>query len=64
MIDKKFVKSFFPWQAKYKLAWIPFLLSGVGGNANLMLRDGLHPNAEGARHIEATVMKTLAPLLK
>ncbi len=50
--------------ARYKLAWIPFLLVGVGGNADLMQRDGLHPNSKGAQRVEATVMKTLAPLLK
>ena len=49
---------------KYKLTLIPFLLEGVGGNDRLMQRDGLHPNAEGARLIAAEVMKTLEPLLK
>jgi lysophospholipase L1-like esterase len=29
-----------------------------------MQRDGLHPNAEGARKVESLVMKTLEPLLK
>ena len=48
--------------AKHKLTSIPFLLEGVGGNDRFMQRDGLHPNAEGARKIEALVMKTLEPL--
>jgi len=30
----------------------------------LMQRDGLHPNAEGARRVAAEVMKTLEPMLK
>ncbi|MBZ5619561.1 MAG: arylesterase [Acidobacteriia bacterium] len=50
--------------AKYKAALIPFLLAGVGGNPQLMQRDGLHPNAEGTRIVEAIVRKTLEPLLK
>ncbi|SPE33627.1 Lipolytic enzyme, G-D-S-L family [Candidatus Sulfopaludibacter sp. SbA3] len=50
--------------AKYKLPLIPFLLDGVGGNDRLMQRDGLHPNAAGARIVAATVLKTLEPLLE
>ena len=49
---------------RYKLALIPFLLQGVGGNNALMQRDGLHPNAEGARVVAATVLKALLPLLQ
>jgi len=49
--------------AKYKVTLIPFLLEGVGGDARYMLRDGLHPNAAGARKIAELVMKTLEPLL-
>lgn len=49
--------------AKYKLHFIPFLLAGVAGNPSLMQRDGLHPNAAGARIVAATVARALAPLL-
>lgn len=49
--------------AKYKLTLIPFLLEGVGGDTRYMQRDGLHPNAEGARRVATLVMKTLEPLL-
>ncbi|HEV3201662.1 MAG TPA: arylesterase [Bryobacteraceae bacterium] len=49
--------------ARYKLTTIPFLLAGVGGNPQFMQRDGLHPNAQGTRIVEATVFKTLEPLL-
>jgi acyl-CoA thioesterase-1 len=48
---------------KYKLTLIPSLLEGVGGHGDLMQRDGIHPNAAGARHVEALVMKSMAPLL-
>jgi acyl-CoA thioesterase-1 len=50
--------------AKYRLPLIPFLLEGVGGNASFMQRDGLHPNAQGARRVEETVRKSIEPLLK
>ena len=49
--------------AKHKAALIPFLLDGVGGHADLMQHDGLHPNAAGTRKVEETVMRALAPLL-
>src|ERR1017187_5687599 len=50
--------------ARDKLTMIPFLLAGVGGNPQLMQKDGLHPTAEGTRIVEETVRKTLEPLLK
>ena len=49
--------------AKYKLPLIPFLLEGVGGHAELMQRDGLHPNAAGTRKVAENVMRALQPLL-
>ena len=61
---RKFEAVYSSLAARYQLAWIPFLLAGVGGNADLMQRDGLHPNAGGARQVEVTVMKALTPLLK
>ena len=50
--------------AKYKLRLIPFLLAGVAGNPRLMQRDGLHPNADGARIVASTVLHALEPVLK
>jgi len=60
----KFEAVFRDLAAKYKLRLIPFLLEGVGGNANLMQKDGLHPNANGARRVAETVRKAIEPLLK
>lgn len=48
---------------QYRLPLIPFLLAGVGGNAALMQRDGIHPTGEGNRKVAANVMTVLAPLL-
>jgi acyl-CoA thioesterase-1 len=61
---KKFEAVYRELAAKYRLTLIPFLLEGVGGHADLMQRDGLHPNAAGARKVEELVMKTLEPRLK
>jgi len=48
---------------QYRLALIPFLLSGVGGNPALMQRDGMHPTAEGNRIVAQNVMRVLLPVL-
>jgi len=61
---KKFEAVYRELAAKYKVTLIPFLLEGVGGDSRYMQRDGLHPNAEGARKVEALVMKSLEPLLR
>ena len=61
---KSFEKMYATLAAKYKLPLIPFLLEGVAGTDQFMQQDGLHPNAAGAKRVAATVMLTLAPLLK
>jgi acyl-CoA thioesterase-1 len=60
---RKFEALYRDLAAKYKVTLIPFLLEGVGAHDEFMQRDGLHPNAAGARIVEKLVMKTLAPLL-
>ena len=42
---------------------VPFLLEGVAGEAALNQGDGIHPNAEGARHVADTVWEALRPEL-
>jgi acyl-CoA thioesterase-1 len=61
---QKFEAVYKDLAAKYHVTLIPFLLEGVGGHDEFMQRDGIHPNAAGARKVEALVMKTLAPMLK
>ena len=61
---RKFEAVYQDLAKKYRVTLIPFLLEGVGAHDDLMQRDGIHPNAAGARKVEALVMKTLAPLLK
>jgi acyl-CoA thioesterase-1 len=48
---------------KYDVAFVPFLLDGVAGVADLNLDDGIHPNARGAQRVADTVWSTLRPLL-
>jgi acyl-CoA thioesterase-1 len=42
---------------------VPFLLEGVGGNAELNLSDGIHPTADGHRILANNVWSVLKELL-
>ncbi len=58
-------KSIYPNLAKkYNTPLIPFLLKGVGGDPNLNLPDGIHPNAKGHKIVAETVWATLKPILQ
>ena len=57
-------EAVFPALAKqYGVAYVPFLLEGVGGNAELMQPDGLHPNAKAQPVLMSLVWEKLEPLL-
>jgi acyl-CoA thioesterase-1 len=45
------------------MAFIPFLLEGVGGEPELNQRDGIHPNEKGAEIVAGNVWKVLQPEL-
>lgn len=47
----------------HEVAFIPFLLDGVAGDPALNQRDGIHPNAEGARRVERLVWRAVEPAL-
>lgn len=49
---------------KNRVALIPFLLEGIGGNAELMQRDGIHPTAEAQAIIAKNVQPELVNLLR
>ena len=49
--------------AKNHLAFIPFLLEGVGGERQLNQADGIHPTPAGHRIVARTVWAVLQPLL-
>jgi acyl-CoA thioesterase I len=46
-----------------KVALIPFLLKDVGGERELNLADGIHPNETGHRIVAETVWNNIRPLL-
>lgn len=45
------------------LVFIPFILQGVGGIAELNQTDGIHPNIEGHQVVANTVWEVLKPLV-
>ena len=49
---------------QYRLAFVPFLLEGVGGAPRLNQADGIHPTAEGQRIMANVVWHTLEPVLR
>ena len=57
-------RAVFPEIAERReLAFYPFLLTGVAGDAELNQADGIHPNPEGARRIAEELWPHLEPLL-
>ncbi|MCB1009954.1 MAG: hypothetical protein KDB94_13800 [Acidobacteria bacterium] len=42
---------------------MPFLLAGVGGDPELNLPDGIHPNPEGQKIVARHVADALEPML-
>ncbi len=47
-----------------KVPLVPFLLEGVGGEANLNQRDGIHPTAEGHERVAANVLPRVRELIE
>lgn len=56
---EKYKTIFTDLATKNNLALVPYLLENVAGNAQLNLRDGLHPNAEGYKIVAENVWKVL-----
>lgn len=48
---------------EYHVAFVPFLLQGVGGIEKLNQSDGIHPTAAGARVVADNVWEVLEPLV-
>jgi len=58
-------ESLYPALAKrYNVALIPFLLERVGGEVDLNIADGIHPNPDGHKIVAETVLQHLLPILK
>lgn len=49
---------------KNDLPLVPFLLDGVGGQPELNLGDGIHPNPAGHRRVAENVWPVLEPVLR
>lgn len=60
---REFRQAYRDLAKKYKLAFIPFVLEGVGGHAEYNQPDGIHPNAEGEKIMTENVWRELEPLL-
>jgi acyl-CoA thioesterase-1 len=50
--------------AKNNAALVPYLLEGIGGNPDLKLRDGIHPNAAGQKILAENVWRVLEPIAR
>ncbi len=50
--------------ARYRVAFVPFLLAGVAGIDALNQPDGMHPTAAGARIVADNVWKILEPIAR
>ncbi|PYL08230.1 MAG: arylesterase [Verrucomicrobia bacterium] len=50
--------------AKNNAALVPYLLEGVGGNPDLNLGDGIHPNAAGQKILAQNVWRVLEPIAR
>lgn len=48
----------------HDVAFLPFFLEGVAGEATLNQPDGVHPNVEGTRRVADLVWQALEPLLE
>lgn len=49
---------------QHGVAWVPRFLDGVGGRAELMQSDGIHPTAEAQERMLDNVWAELVPLLQ
>ena len=58
-----FRKLFRELATRNEMAFVPFLLEGVGGVPALNLPDGIHPTAEGHKMLASNVWEVLAGVL-
>ena len=60
---REFRQAFRDLADEHDVAFLPFFLDGVAGNASLNQADGIHPNEEGTRRVADLVWTSLQPLL-
>lgn len=65
---KRYTEPFFRQYAElakqYNLVYVPFFLEGVAGEPDLMMRDGLHPNAKAQPLVLENVWPSVERMLK
>ncbi len=61
--EQMFYGNYLKLQEKYKVALIPFILENIGEKAELMQKDGIHPNLTAQPMILDNVWPYLEPLL-
>lgn len=59
----KFKSMYEKLKDDFDLAWIPFVLKGVAGQADKNIEDGIHPNAKGHKIIAKNLIPYLEPYL-
>jgi acyl-CoA thioesterase-1 len=62
--SKKFASIFQKISKENNAVLIPFLLEGVGGEADLNQADGIHPTPEGHKIVASTVWKSLEKIVR
>jgi len=60
---RDFRQAFVAVAREHDVAFIPFMLAGVAGDAALNQADGIHPNEEGTRRVADLIWQSLQPLL-
>ena len=60
----QFREAFRTLAREHDIAFMPFLLDGVAGSADLNQADGIHPNAEGAQMVAAYLWPALQRMLE
>ena len=59
-----FREGFSDLAREQRVQFVPFLLEGVAGHPGLNQRDGIHPNADGARRVSELVWPALEAVLQ
>ncbi len=59
-----FFEQYISLANQFELPLVPFLLEGVAGDTNLMMRDGLHPKAKAQPLVLDNVWRVIEPLLQ
>lgn len=56
-------QAFSDLASKYRVTFVPFMLTGVAGVSHLNQADGIHPSADGTAVVAENIWKALRPVL-